>query len=264
MNLERIVFLGTAGPIPSATRDSAGLLLDFSQDTLLVDCPHQTTKALLTLDISPVSVRWMFLTHSHIDHIAGLPPFLQTCQLQGRVSPLEIFASQETFAVCQELLQVFEEQIAVKIIWHKVFPFSLTELASGVKLKFFQVQHIAGSLGIRVESGGLTVVISGDTELCASTLLEAGDADILIHECSNASFTRLKGHSSPEEVGEIAEKAGVKQLYLVHLAQEFLHNIEVVVERVKTKYKGYVCVPPDLMELNCATGIRKCFKHRAY
>jgi ribonuclease BN (tRNA processing enzyme) len=40
----------------------------------------------------------------------------------------------------------------------------------------------------------------------------AQDADILIHEAAGASV----GHSSAEQAGQIARRANVKKMYLIH------------------------------------------------
>ena len=70
------------------------------------------------------------------------------------------------------------------------------------------------TIGIRVEckKPGRVLAYSCDTEPCEQTVRLSEGADILIHEAGGASF----GHSSAEQAGEIAAKAEVGKLYLIH------------------------------------------------
>ncbi len=57
---------------------------------------------------------------------------------------------------------------------------------------------------------------------------------------------RLKHyHSSPEEVGDVAQKAGVKLLVLTHLVPG--NEDKAILERVSKKFSGKVVAGKDLM-----------------
>ncbi len=73
---------------------------------------------------------------------------------------------------------------------------------------------------------GRKIVISGDTKPCHQIVGFSQDADVLIHE---ATFdTRLQdiakdyGHSTAAQAAEIAKKAEVEKLFLVHISPRYL------------------------------------------
>jgi ribonuclease BN (tRNA processing enzyme) len=72
----------------------------------------------------------------------------------------------------------------------------------------------------------------------------ADGADILIHEAGGASF----GHSSAEQAGEIATRAEVGKLYLIHYPTGRFAKGNLSSEAAKT-YKGEVTIAQDFMTI---------------
>jgi ribonuclease Z len=70
------------------------------------------------------------------------------------------------------------------------------------------------TLALRLEdtSTGRAIVYSADTEPCPSLIQLAAGADLLLHEATGDH----PGHSTPAEAAEVARKAGVAQLALIH------------------------------------------------
>src|SRR5260370_8039463 len=96
------------------------------------------------------------------------------------------------------------------------------------------------TIGIRVEAKKPAKVLaySCDTEPCEQTVRLAEGADILIHEAGGASF----GHSSAEQAGEIATKAEVGKLYLIHYPTVRFPNGYLPPESPKT-FKPHMLIP---------------------
>jgi ribonuclease BN (tRNA processing enzyme) len=69
--------------------------------------------------------------------------------------------------------------------------------------------------------------------------------DILIHEAGGATY----GHSSAEQAGEIATKAEVGKLYLIHYPTGRFANGNIAVEASKT-YKGEIIIATDFMTID--------------
>jgi ribonuclease Z len=86
-----LVFLGTAGSMPTAQRAPSALLVRRGGERLLVDCGEGTQRQLLRSDVGLVELREIFLTHYHADHYLGLPGMLKTFALRGRDLPLTIY-----------------------------------------------------------------------------------------------------------------------------------------------------------------------------
>jgi ribonuclease Z len=86
-----LVFLGTAGSMPTAQRGPAALLVRRGGDRLLFDCGEGTQRQLLRSTVGLVDLREVFLTHFHADHVLGLPGMLKTFALRGREEPLVVY-----------------------------------------------------------------------------------------------------------------------------------------------------------------------------
>jgi hypothetical protein len=99
-------------------------------------------------------------------------------------------------------------------------PTPLTPLPAGAGLAGYcaPVKHTESSIGFRFELAGGTIALSGDSEAC-DELVELGrGADLLLLESSVPDEHRgTAGHMCPAEAGEVAARAGCRELVLYHL-----------------------------------------------
>jgi ribonuclease Z len=86
-----LVFLGTAGSMPTAQRAPAALLVRRGGDRLLFDCAEGTQRQLLRSAVGLPDLEEVFLTHFHADHVLGLPGMFKTFALRGRELPLTVY-----------------------------------------------------------------------------------------------------------------------------------------------------------------------------
>ena len=86
-----VVFLGTAGSMPTPQRAPTALLVRRGGERLLFDCAEGTQRQLLRSSIGLVELREIFLTHYHADHYLGLPGMLKTFALRGRELPVTVY-----------------------------------------------------------------------------------------------------------------------------------------------------------------------------
>src|SRR5918992_1391672 len=101
-----LVFLGTAGSMPTAQRGPSALLLRRGGERLLFDCGEGTQRQLLRCSIGLIELAEVFLTHYHADHYLGLPGMLKTFALRGRETPLTVYGPPglaELFAVLKRV-----------------------------------------------------------------------------------------------------------------------------------------------------------------
>ncbi len=85
-----VAFLGTGGPVPTALRGTASLLVSRGGDRLMFDCGEGTQRQL-RLSTGLVQVDQLYLTHFHLDHCLGLPGLLKTYDLNDRTEPLSLY-----------------------------------------------------------------------------------------------------------------------------------------------------------------------------
>jgi ribonuclease Z len=116
----RLVFLGTAGAVPTVDRGPSALLIIRGGERHLIDCGEGTQRQLMrSVGISRLDR--IFITHLHGDHYLGLPGLLKTLSLQAREEPLHLYGPAglaELFHVAQRLLGRF----SFPVVLHDVAP----------------------------------------------------------------------------------------------------------------------------------------------
>ncbi len=105
---------------------------------------------------------------------------------------------------------------------------------------------------------GRKITYSGDTKPLSKTVDNSKNSDLLIHECTFLDEDERKDsyHTVLEEVIDIAERANVKKLALVHRSPRYKHHdfLDGISERIgteiednKIEYEGIeILVPKDL------------------
>lgn len=98
---------------------------------------------------------------------------------------------------------------------------------------------------------GLKIVYSGDTRPCKEIIELAKGANLLIHEASfgkdMAERADEVGHSTAEQAAQVAKKAGVEKLVLMHVSPRY-NDGQFLLEEAKKVFKNTV-LAKDLMEI---------------
>jgi ribonuclease Z len=98
---------------------------------------------------------------------------------------------------------------------------------------------------------GRKIVISGDTMPCEEMIAFSKNADVLIHEATFDSeledIAREYGHTTAAQAAEIAKKARVEKLFLVHVSPRYLDYR--VIENDARKIFVQSFVPKDFQEI---------------
>lgn len=87
----RVVFLGTAGSIPTPERGLPAIALLRKGELILFDCGEGTQRQMIRAKVGLHRKTKVFVTHMHGDHVLGLPGVLQTMSLLDRERKLEIY-----------------------------------------------------------------------------------------------------------------------------------------------------------------------------
>jgi ribonuclease Z len=137
-----VVFLGTAGSMPTAQRAPSSVLVRRGGERLLVDCGEGTQRQLLRSSVGLVELREIFFTHYHADHFLGLPGMLKTFALRGRELPITIYGPPGLRDLFTSLRRIFGRL---------TYPYDLVELRPGdaidrgdYALSAFAVRHSGG------------------------------------------------------------------------------------------------------------------------
>ena len=87
----RIVFLGTAGSVPTNDRSLPSIVVQRKGEILMFDCGEGTQRQMIKARVGLNRKMKVFITHMHGDHVLGLPGIIQTMSLLGRDKPLQIY-----------------------------------------------------------------------------------------------------------------------------------------------------------------------------
>jgi cAMP phosphodiesterase len=152
----RIRILGCSGGIGAGARTSA-MLVD---EDVLIDAGTGIGDLSLT-ELQPI--RHVFLTHAHLDHIAGLPLLVDTVFDEGFDTPVTVYARDET-------LRAIKDHLFNDVIWpdfarlpsreHPMLRYQVCSPGDTITIgnrDFYavDVMHSVPSLGFTVQNSGL-------------------------------------------------------------------------------------------------------------
>src|ERR1044072_6206695 len=146
-----VVFLGTAGSMPTADRSPTALLVRRGGERLLFDCAEGTQRQFLRSSLGLIDLREVFLTHYHADHYLGLPGMLKTFALRGRDVQITIYGPPGLAELFGSLRRIFGKL---------TYRYELVELEPGetldrgeYRLVTVPLQHPRYSAGYRLVAG---------------------------------------------------------------------------------------------------------------
>jgi ribonuclease Z len=228
----KVTLLGTGSPIPIIDRFGPSTLVEAGTEKLLIDCGRGVTSRLGQSHIPLGAVTALFLTHLHSDHVVGIPDLWLTGWLSSpfghRTGPFRVWGPSGTKELMAHLQEAFAADIqfrtadgippqGVAVLLHDITQGTVFE-ENGVKVTAFEVDHATAkpAFGYRIDYGGHSVVLSGDTRPSENLIRFSKDADLLIHEVAWARPELLKKsesariiiglHTTPEEAGTIFKR----------------------------------------------------------
>lgn len=102
-----IIFLGTGQAIPTAKRNHSSILIEYKDETILIDCGEGTQRQFRKANSNPCKITKILITHWHGDHILGIPGLLQTLALNGYNRTLEIYGPRGTSRFFNMIMNMF-------------------------------------------------------------------------------------------------------------------------------------------------------------
>ena len=140
-----MLFLGTAGAVPTARRAPSATLIRRGGERILVDCAEGTQRQLLRSVAGLSDVDLVLLTHHHADHVLGLPGMMKTFALRDRDQPLVIAGPRGLGALMAGFAPVIG-RLTYEVQVCELAPGEAIE-RDGYRVEPYATQHGAPSLG---------------------------------------------------------------------------------------------------------------------
>ena len=248
-------FLGTAGAVPTAERDTTSIVFAAAAGAVLIDCGGSPVQRLRRVGVDPVALSHVVITHIHPDHAYGLPSLVQGLRLLHHREPLTVVCRPEHVEPLRTLLDLFGLGPAPER-----FPMVFSPIALGVGTPAFAVGSLSVStaptehgdmpnFGVRVDPGGRrAVVYSSDTVPCEAVVGLARGSDTLIHESTfpHRHRGRFGAHTTAAEAGEVAARAGVRRLILAHIEADYHGELDALAAEARARFPGVVEIAREL------------------
>lgn len=218
--------LGCSGGIGLGL-NTTSLLLD---DSVLIDCGT----GLGDLSLEEMSkLQHVFITHSHLDHIALLPMLLDTIYDHLVERPLTLHCKQETFDILAKHIfnwdvwpNFFElpNKETPVIVYESMQPGDCIEFQDKI-IKMAEVNHVVPASAYIINNGQASLAFSGDTFINDSlweALNEEARVDAIIVECGftneDANIGRDAKHYYPNALAaDLTKLKHRPKLYISHL-----------------------------------------------
>jgi ribonuclease BN (tRNA processing enzyme) len=275
-----LILLGTGGgPTPKPTRFPSCYALIIDENVYLIDAGNGVGQQLARAGVPINSVRHVFLTHHHSDHNADAGTLPLLAWATNPEEPITVWGPPPLDDMMRSFVdfQSFDIDLRTRdegrpnfTEFLKVREFNDSgELLKNDNVRIRCARNVhppfEHSYALRFDAD-LSYVFSGDTTYSESVVELATGADVLVHEIMNLTVLDkliasepnaktlrqhlLASHSTPEQVGRVASKAGVKTLVLSHFVPGGpVLSDQQWLDSVRQHFDGEIVVGRDLLTI---------------
>ncbi|MEW5957795.1 MAG: MBL fold metallo-hydrolase [Chloroflexota bacterium] len=247
---DELLVLGSSAGIVSRERFATAYALRVAGKLFLLDCGAPVSNLLYRYGFDPLDVQAVFLSHWHMDHIAGLGLFLAQNHLRQRPGPLMVYGPAGSRGKIKRLLTdsfLLPDELS--------YPLHIINIKSQTKYKeallevtYFRTRHLertrykthfgdkAVSYGMIVNGPGWRLVYSGDLRSSIELAPYVSGCDLLIHELT---------HPSLKEVVDFIENSPVPHLLLSHIAPDYDETPDKIGQAFAGHFSGQLTIAQD-------------------
>lgn len=231
--------LGCSGGIGGRHLRTTSLLIDHD---ILIDAGT----GVADLSIAELAViDYVFLTHTHLDHIASLPLMIDTVA-DRRSTPLTIYGTEAVLTILRNHIfnwAIWPDFAEVPSVDKPFMRYQAIELGKptivdGRSFTALPVEHTVPAVGYHVASGAASLVFSGDTGICNAfwrAVNRISDLKHLIIECAFSNREQrlavVSKHLCPNMLAvELQKLERECDIYITHLKPG---QIELTMEEIE-------------------------------
>lgn len=278
----RLILLGTGGgPRPRVERSASAQVIVVDGAAYVIDCGDGVARQLTAARIPLTSLRHIFITHLHSDHVLDYGNLILLAWAVGLETRLDTWGPPPLAQMTKSMFEMNAYDIKIRIadeayppLAPLVHPHELTRGGTvwtddKVKVSAALVHHpiVEPAFAYRFDTPDRSIVISGDTTASDNLIQLARGADVLVHEAMylpgvdrlaarvpnhpGLKQHLLASHTSAEDAGRVAQEAGVKLLVLSHLVPADDPGVtdEMWIAAARVHFRGPVIVGRDLLEI---------------
>ena len=272
----RLILLGTAGgPTPKRTRSGPSQIIVVGDRGYVVDCGDGVARQMMLAGVFR-TLRHVFITHHHSDHNADYGNLLLLAWGDRLTTRVDAWGPPPLTRMTRLFLEMNAPDLRVRerdegrpplaplIRAHEIARAGRVMEDDRVRVTCAVVDHplVPLALAYRFDCADRSIVISGDTRPSDPLVQLARGADVLVHETLYADAAPgapgsalrrhiIDSHTTAEDAGRIAQRAGVKTLVLSHFVpgEEPPISDEQWLAAARSTFAGTVVVGKDLLEL---------------
>ena len=273
----QVVILGSGSPIPAPDRAGPSTLVRTSVGDLLFDAGRGVLLRAAGALSGALAFRSVFLTHLHSDHTTDLNDLITTRWAMSFVpAPLTVIGPVGTAGLVASTEAMLGLDMGYRLAHHDDLDWRpdtvAVDVTEGVVFEEGDVRVLAAptdhapvhpTVGYRVEDGGRSVVIAGDTVPCEGLDRLAAGADVLVHTVVRRDQIEALGlprlidvldyHSAVPDAAATAERAGVGTLVLTHMVPPVPPGAEQEwIDQASGSFGGQVVLAEDLTTIELA------------
>ena len=194
----KITLCGTSSPLPAPGRAQACVAVETPDHLYVVDAGSGSSATAQLSGVPLSKMRGILVTHYHSDHISDIGDFNLNSWVAGRPAPLQIIGPEGVDRIVEGLNITYELDRGYRVAHHgedllnpefgvlhsRTIEEGIIEDKDGLRITAFEVSHppIKPAYGYRLDYGGRSVVISGDS-LVTDKIVELSDgADVVLHD----------------------------------------------------------------------------------